>query len=248
MIKYADDIVIGGPFKTSVQQSSFSRQALSSIAWCEQNGLLLNRDKCLEVSFSSRPSIYSSTIPDSSCFTSKQSIKYLGVIFTSNLSWSQHVEYIFSKCLRLTHFIRRLRILHVNSNILHLIISSCALPALLYCSPVILPGLKKTDFRILRKSLKILSFSSGISFDSLCSTFVIRHFNSCSKLCTNILKDPTHPLYPQLNRVISSPLTRSSYRLLPAKSAFYRNSVLPYLSRFLCDPNTAREELLKALS
>ncbi len=65
----------------------------------------------------------------------EQTVKYLGVNFTSNLAWYTHIDSVFIKCLKLSFVIRRLRSMNVNKSPLWRIVSACAIPSILYWSP-----------------------------------------------------------------------------------------------------------------
>ncbi len=67
-------------------------------------------------------------------------------------------------------------------------IEACVLPLILYCSPVIFPGLLKHDFALLNRSIKLISQVSGLSFSYLINLVSERHFIST-------LSDYQHPLH-----------------------------------------------------
>ncbi len=97
--------------------------------------------------------------------------------------------------------------------------------ASLYCSPAIFPGLKKHDFVLLKRSIKLISQVCGLTFSYLVCK---RH-----DFAERILGDHQHPLHGDLSREWSHTFTRSRFKLFSSKAAAYRNPVLPALSRLL---------------
>ncbi len=98
----------------------------------------------------------------------KQTVKYLVVHFNSNLTWSTHIDSVFTKCLKISFFIRRLRSMKVHKSLLWRIVSACAIPIILYCSPIIFPGLLNKDFASIKKCIRLLSTSSGVAYTHIC--------------------------------------------------------------------------------
>ncbi len=75
-----------------------------------------------------------------------------------------------------------------------------------------------------------------------------RHIKASSDFASRILADNQHPLYEELSKTRSHISTRSRFKLLPSKTAAYRNSVLPALSRLLVDRNAELNYYLQELS
>ena len=170
--------------------------------------------------------------------------KYLGVTIASDLTWSSHVESVFLKVRKLCFFIRRLRTFKVPQHILIQFMNSCVLPIILYCSPVIFPGLLRKDFVLLRRCLKLLSRSCRASLDSIVRQVVSAHIIACKKLATRILNDVSHPLYSELSCCRSYGTTRSSFKHLHARTEKHKNSCINYLARLLTDETSTVDKLL----
>ena len=62
-----------------------------------------------------------------------------------------------------------------------------------------------------------------------------------------ILTDTSHPLHTDLSKAVSTSSTRANFKLLFSRTTSYRNSVLPYLSRLLVNPEQAPTELRRRL-
>ncbi len=113
----------------------------------------------------------------------EQTVKYL-VHFTSNLTWSTHIDSVLIQYLKISFFIRRLRSMNVHKALLWRIVSAYAIPIILYCSPIIFPGLLNKDFASIKKCIRLLSTSSGVTYTHICKVLISQHFNSCTCLST----------------------------------------------------------------
>nr|CAH8863804.1 unnamed protein product [Trichobilharzia regenti] len=255
-VKYADDLTVSMAVNSQLDCTKINSFLSEVSKWSESNGLKLNPSKCQTVDFSLRCKRQLKEVIDShdSCKIDdndigiKSEIKYLGLILSSDLSWSSHVLAISSKIFRLTFYIKKLRHSGITQPLLLQFINSCILPILLYCSPLFFPGLLKKDYVTIRRILKTVSRVSGVPVDHIVNVVVDRHLTSCNKFAKGILSDLEHPLYPQLSPCISSGRTRSNFRKLYARTSKYKNSMIPYLARILCDENSVRQELTNLFS
>ncbi len=69
-----------------------------------------------------------------------------------------------------------------------------------------------------------------------------------SDFAARVPADSEHPLHEELSKTRSHTSTRSRFILLPSKTAAYRNSVLPALSRLLVDRNAELNYYIQELS
>ncbi len=143
----------------------------------------------------------------------------------TNHFWSTHIDSVFTKCLKISFFIRRLRSMNVHKSLLWRIVSACAIP-----------GLLNKDFASIKKFIRLLSTSSGVAYTHIDRVLIYQHFNSCTRLPTSIINDPLHLLHPCLSRALSTSNTRSSFKLLRCRTSLYRNSLIPSLARLLVNP------------
>ncbi len=109
-------------------------------------------------------------------------------------------------------------------------------------------GFLKQIFALLRRSIKLISNVCGLSFSHLTNLVCERHIKASSAFAERILADSEHPLHEELSKARSHTYTKSSFKLLPSKTAAYRNSVLPALSRLLVDRNAELNYYLHELS
>ena len=191
---------------------------------------------------------YSKTIMNSATIKSVTSIKYLGIVLSSNFSWSAHVLFIFGKIRRLSFYISRLRYLSVPIKSLLQFIYTCVLTHWLYCSPVVFPRLLSKDFVLIRRTIKCISKCSGYPSSDFTDFIVNKHLSSCERFSHAILSDHSHPLHYALRECLSTSKTRNMYKPIYARTSAYRNSCIPYLARFLISKEQTKTELLKRLS
>lgn len=76
--------------------------------WCIYNRLKINIDKCAQISFTRRkkPLKYNYSL-DNHELSLVSSIKHLGIILSSDLSFSDHISFIYKKSMRMLGFIKR---------------------------------------------------------------------------------------------------------------------------------------------
>ncbi|CAI2734818.1 unnamed protein product [Schistosoma spindalis] len=202
-------------------------------SWSVVNGLLLNPSKCQAVNFSMRHDRHLNTILRShnacaignSLINTVSTVNYLGVTFSSDLSWSSHVSLLSKKVFRLTYYIRRLHAFGITCHLLLQFVNSCILPIILYCSPLFFPGLLRKDFAVLWRALNAVSKVCGESFETIINMVVDRHLKSCKLLAGVILLDTNHPLHSYL-----SPCIERDKITLKSKHASESIKVLLYLT------------------
>ena len=247
MIKYADVIALGQKF--NLQNDHMTLQlALNDIAkWSETNYLSLNTDKCNLCIFTVNQKCLDlqqhTTLNDHNLNIVKD-VKYLGVTFSSNLTWSSHIEYLYKKCLRLSFYIRRLITSKVPRSVIKKFVDSCVLPIILYASPITMPGLLKKDITLLRRAIKLITKPSGIDYNVTCGIIIDRHISECMNFCYRILNDSNHPLHIALNNTRSYGNTRRNFTHVFARTTMFYRSPIPYLARLLSDPEIEKGRLI----
>ncbi len=142
---------------------------------------------------------------------------------------------------------KRLRKAGASRDRLFLFTDTLILPLILYCSPVVFPGLLKLDFNNLRRLVSLISRCTFVSSHKIVTRLVVRHMLSTSSFVERILGDATHPLHEPMVSFRSMRPSRRAFRLAPARTETYRRSVLPSLLRLLIDPNAVRNEILHNL-
>ena len=245
LIKYADDVVLCQSISNQSDFLSLSNNLAATYNFSQQSGLSLNSSKCFECLFTLSRSSYPSepSLINGSPTCRVDTVKYLGVTLQNDLRWSTHILSTVGKLRRLSFQIRKLRQFTTQQSLISTFVNQCVLPIVLYCSPVIFPGLLKKDFIVLRRGLAIISRVSFLPMESLINELCDQHINSCESFAHKILNDNSHPLHSELSVCHSHPSTRSAFRLIPARINLYKNSPVPYLARVLTDKNRVISEL-----
>ncbi len=103
--------------------------------------------------------------------------------------------------LKYLFFIRRLSSMNVYKFLLCRIVSACAIPIILYCSPIIFHGLLNKNSLLLKMHTSAITFQRCSLHTYMCK---VQHFKSCTSLSTSIINDPLHPLHPCLSKALST--------------------------------------------
>ncbi len=152
-----------------------------------QNGLNLNPNKCVQCTFSLIGNVVTdpdlkATINDNALST-VDTVTCLGGTFARNANWTNHVEGIFRKCVRLCFFAKKLRRLSTPAEYIRKFAEACVIPIILYCSPAIFPGLLKQDFALLRRSIKLISNVCGLRFQLPHNSRLQTSYQGVFRLC-----------------------------------------------------------------
>ncbi len=145
------------------------------VTWSAEYGLLINNAKCVECLFypQNTSQKLSLSLINGEALSRKQTVKYLGVHFTSNLIWS--------------FFIRRLRSMKFKIPLMA-IFFSLRYSLILYYSPIIFPGLRNKNFASIKKCIRLLSTSSGLAYTHIYKVLISQHFKYCKRFSTS----PSH--------------------------------------------------------
>ena len=254
-LKYADDVAVGCAITKSCTSNTLSASLQSITDWSRARKLKLNPSKCVKLVFSTfrgaRRTALSSTLPSTLLcgeeMTSRSNFKYLGVTLADNFSWAPHLHDTLFKTRRLAHYAYRLRAMGVQKTVISTFVFSCIVPQVLYCSPAIFPSFLSKYFAILRRCIKTVSRAGQLRYEDLANFIVDKHFSACQRLIDVIRSDPSHPLQPDILACVSNSVTRNAFKIAPARTSAYRNSFVPYASRYLCFERTVVNELKSSL-
>ena len=162
---YADDVKI---FRTIVSpwNASFLQLDLISLSqWSTENGLSLNSSKCNVLSFHrSRQCLEYDYVVQGQSLTRVSAMTDLGIVFSSNLTFSDHIQSCTAKALRLLGFIFRMSVEFCDSSSLRHLFQILVLPHLTHGSVNWTPY-TQTHARplesILHRLLRMLAFKNG---------------------------------------------------------------------------------------
>ena len=161
LLKYADDaklfLAVASREDTIMLQSDLDRFH----AWSMRNGLSINFEKSKLITFSRGTRIFEVNYSiDSKILDRVQTIRDLGVIYDSALSFDQQTESVVTKCLKILGFIRNVTLDFRNVSTLVYLYKSLLLPILTYSSSVWFPQ-TATDFdQLISIEHKFLRFAS----------------------------------------------------------------------------------------
>lgn len=105
---YADDCCIYSNITSEADTVQLQNDLNSIVSWCDSWRMTLNLSKCKLVRFTNKkqPRI-SNYVMAGATLPVETEYKYLGVIFSANLSWNAHINYLTLKASRVLNFLRR---------------------------------------------------------------------------------------------------------------------------------------------
>ena len=180
-VKYADDSTFMCPiFKNDIHASiSVVKSEIDNvISWSTRHKLSLNLSKTNIIVFNKHmynatPIDYCTYLPD---IRIVDSLKILGVIFSSNLSWSQHFNSVISRVAKRLHLLRVLRPLISHSD-LHKIFNSSICSVIEYAAPLfcipssVICNTLDSFYKRCTKIMQCKRVSCNISHVSTCTRF-----------------------------------------------------------------------------
>ena len=110
LVLYADDILLYRPIKCQSDYSVLQQEINAINSWVEDNYPQFNISKCKHMQISRKRHTITSPAPltiASHQLEEVECFKYLGLLFTSDLSWTQHIESICAKARRLLGLLYR---------------------------------------------------------------------------------------------------------------------------------------------
>ena len=223
---YADDIALHKIIKNPRDYTLFQEDINSLCIWIANNHLILNILKCCYIVFSRKQHSAVPDIPlyvgDSHQLAKEDHIKYLGVTFTSDLTWFHHINSVCKKTRRLIGMLYRNFSKFSDSTVLLKFYKSLIRPHLEYASVAWDPHLIK-DVKLIEDvqkfALRVCSKTWNSSYDSLlrsCNLSALSDRRKTLKLCLlyNILSDRSfiliHPLKNLLVNIRAGTLTAYS--------------------------------------
>ena len=258
IILYADDILLSCPIKSPSSFQS-AQSDINLISSCiSALHLTINPNKTKLMIITRKPARFSSSLPplliSGHAIERVYSYKYLGILITSNLSWTPHIRSICTKTRKLIGILFRHFYHHSPPNALLKLYKSLILPHFLYCSSVWDPpkssvnsnslervqhfGLRmctrswKADYPSILSSTNLPSLSSSRSRSKLLLLYKILH--GYLFFPPNILVYSPHPLrssrhYHPCNLVVPYSRTSSSlHSFIPSACSLW-NSLPPII-------------------
>ena len=192
---------------TSIDSARLLQTDLKSVeTWCDENGMSLNVSKCSVVRYILKQTkiIFPYEFHDTPLSAETQ-IRDLGVEFSSDFTFKQHIHNIVNKSLRMLGFINHI-LPFKNPHSFKLLYESLVRPILEYASPIWSPHLKVEVAElesVQHKFLKHLAFLNGTpmryidhDYSFVKTVFTVRELSSRRTIADMIM------LYKILHHVI----------------------------------------------
>ena len=246
-IKYADDTTFYKPI-VDPSTENISDAILLANTWSEQNNMILNSSKTviLNVAFTDKPAMHFDVNygDDDNFLSPSEHTKFLGVVVDNTLTFSNHVDYIISKCSQRLYLMRLLKRMGMDSEGLKTFYVANIKSVVAYACPAWYNLLSDTDKtrleRIQRSATRIiLPFSDDYQqrLDNLTlptiSTFL---HTSCSEHFTKIANDNHHPLNSRINvntnRTSARRAKIDKYRPSKCRTTKRQNTFFEFYMRF----------------
>lgn len=245
---YADDILLLHTLPSGLSISTAQLDLDNLTSWLSSNNLSVNLSKSKYMYFSFRhqsffnsiPSLLLNTLPIERVY----SFKYLGLLFTCNLSWSNHISSIISRAKRLIGLIYRQFYHQSSSQTLLSLYLTIVRPILEYASPIWDPSshslsssVESVQFFALKMVLKSWSISYPDTLSSLnLPTLHQRRQKAKLILLFKLQHNMIHSTLPPLQNTPRPPMSLRNYSssnlIIPrCRTSSLYNSFIPSASR-----------------
>lgn len=228
-IKYADDVIIVHLIRV-LSDDALQTEWLHLERWAQAVGLHLNYQKSCVMNCVTKKNLSLEPVASTSeeYIPIVTSVKILGVIFSSDLSWNLHVNQIVKKCYRRFFILRNLCRVGCSPDIIHHCYVLFIRSVLLYAFPCFsnLPAyLFKRMLRVERQARK---FFIGVDFSDLS----VSSDKICVNLVQKIMKNECHPLRVMFQARAPTRRNCSTLRVPRSKTRRFSNSFIRFGTRF----------------
>ena len=220
IVKFADDTTVVGLISKG-DEAAYREEVLKLTAWCSENNLALNTGKTKEIIVDFRkhntdpPPLYI----NGESVERVHTFRFLGVLISDNISWSENVTTITKKAQQRLQFLRVLRRYNLDSNLLLTFYRSSIESLLTYCITVWYGSCTAADRERLQRGVKAAQRIIGCPLPSLTDIYTSR----CLSRATNIIKDSSHPGSDLFDLLPSG----RRYRVIRSKTNRMKNSFSP---------------------
>jgi len=164
--KYIDDITITENI-TSVQQSVMQESMDIILEWASSNSMKINGRKTKEMVLSFKQNKLA--VPPIACggadIARVSTFKILGVLFSGDMTWTNHCEFMYSKASLRLYYLRQLRRCGLPDSDILMYYKSVVRPVLEYACPAWHTGLTKQNSDMLeqiqRRAMRVIYPSSS---------------------------------------------------------------------------------------
>ena len=132
IFKYADDTNLLVPLVPENTDCNLAAEFSNIKRWADTNGLIINLDKTKELVLH-RPHVTRHNLPQSLAGTEQVlTVRLLGVIFQTSLSFAAHVDYVLKACSQHIFVLKQLRAQGMPLEQLHTVFQAIILQRLAY--------------------------------------------------------------------------------------------------------------------
>ncbi|KAK0133677.1 hypothetical protein N1851_030812 [Merluccius polli] len=114
IVKFADNTTVVGLIPKG-DEAAYREEVLKLAAWCSENNLALNTKKTRSSKHSTDPA---PLCINGECVERAHTFRFLGVLISADISWSENITAVIKKAQQRLHFLRVLRKYNLNSNLL----------------------------------------------------------------------------------------------------------------------------------
>ena len=228
MTQYADDVsqIVVLKHDFPAEFSDAIKIELENIhLWASRNNFHLNESKTCAIILKKKCNHSELSLP----FNIVSGLKLLGVLWRSNLSWSDHFNIQSVRCSKYLYLIRLLKST-LSHDDLWMVYESLIQNVLLYSSPLFGEldfKCRKVADKLFRRARRIICSDSCTCAYSLKNPFFSKHFASIKKLFI-AANSPNHPLYPIVQRISNKTVTVPYSRTNRRRNSFAVFSTLVY--------------------
>ncbi|KAK1805735.1 hypothetical protein P4O66_001999 [Electrophorus voltai] len=208
IVKFADDTVVMGLISDN-DERAYLEEIKHLENWCQENNLLLNVSKTKEliVDCSKKQERHYQPVRISGTTVERvDSVRYLGVHISQDLSWSRHTNSLAKKARQHLYHLRCLRDFRLPSKVLRNFYT-CTIESILTENITVWFGNStKQDRQALQRVVRSAERITDTELPDLQTIY----YKRCQTKARRIVKDPTHP-----NNILFSLLRNSNCRRRP---------------------------------
>ena len=220
VLKFSDDTTIVG-LVSDANENAYRQEVKRVVDWCSDNDLELNVSKTKEmiVDFRVKKNPLTPLEINGEVVEQVPAFKFLGTMISNDLSWDVNSTAIVKKCQQRLHFLRQLKKLRLNMNLLVQFYRAVIESILCFSITVWYSGTSESARNQLERIVKTASNITGYSLPSVYSLFQTRS----TKKVKNILSDESHPA----NHIFKLLPSGRRFQALKTRTSRFRNSFFP---------------------
>eukprot|EP00061_Rhincodon_typus_P011598 g36741.t1 len=222
--KSADDTTVVERI-TNNDELKYRKELASLVTWYNENNLSLNVSKTKELIIDFRKNGVEHAPIYINGAERMESVKFLGLMITDNLSWTSYIDVIVKKAQQRLFFLRRLRKFVMSTRSLTNFYRCTIESILSVCITAWYGNCSAQD----HKEVQEVMFTAQTITEANLPTMDCIYMVCCRGKTANIIKDPLHPGNALLQPLLSGRRCRS----LNTHSSRFKNSFFPAVIRLM---------------